>query len=221
MVKQLKPYIVLVDFLADFLGENTEVVLHDLTDWHCSIVAIRNGHISGRRVGSPVTDLALEMIKSEKYKNQGYRVNYRGVSQKGERIRSATCFLKDEEGELIGMICINMDCQKYVEVRDILESLIRINSTANEAEEENDQTVEEKFNIDVKDLVENNINRALPGMGSNVCELGKQEKIDLVGKLQAMGTFMVKGTIWNVADILGVSVPTVYRYIAIVKKQNE
>jgi len=53
MNKKLDAYITLVDFLADFMGENTEVVLHDLTDWRHSIMAIRNGHITGRKVGAP------------------------------------------------------------------------------------------------------------------------------------------------------------------------
>lgn len=46
MNKKLEPYISLVDFLADYLGSNTEVVLHDMEDWEKSVVAIRNGHIS-------------------------------------------------------------------------------------------------------------------------------------------------------------------------------
>ena len=51
--------------------------------------------------------------------------------------------------------------------------------------------------------------------------MGKQEKIEVVERLQGLGTFMVKGTIWHVADMLGVSVPTVYRYLATIKKENE
>ena len=46
MNKYLRSYLPLVDFLADCLGDSTEVVLHDLTDWHQSVVAISNGHIS-------------------------------------------------------------------------------------------------------------------------------------------------------------------------------
>ena len=36
----------LVDFIAQFMGENTEVALLDLTDWTSSVVAIHNGHIT-------------------------------------------------------------------------------------------------------------------------------------------------------------------------------
>ncbi|WP_275040883.1 PAS domain-containing protein [Salmonella enterica] len=44
----LEPYEFLIDFLADYFGENTEVVLHNLSDLESSIHKIRNGHISGR-----------------------------------------------------------------------------------------------------------------------------------------------------------------------------
>lgn len=47
MDRLLEPYAVIVDFLADYLGEHTEIVLHDLTDLEHSIKKC-NGHISGR-----------------------------------------------------------------------------------------------------------------------------------------------------------------------------
>ena len=97
MAKDLESYKVLVDFLADYLGENTEVVLHDLSDCQSSIVAIRNGDISGRELGAPVTDYGLKLIKNEAYKEAPYRVNYRGMSPRGNIIRSATYFIKDAD----------------------------------------------------------------------------------------------------------------------------
>ncbi len=215
MSKELEPYKILVDFLADYLGDDTEVVLHDMTDWHCSVIAIRNGHISGRKVGAPITDLALEMVKHEAYKDKPYRVNYKGGKGKGDRIRSATYFIKDSDDELIGMLCINMDCQKLMEARNVLNTMISLPSV----EEVSDEP-EEIFNIDVRDLVANNVDRVLPGK-TDFKKMGKQEKIELVEKLNAMGTFMVKGTIWEVANLLEVSVPTIYRYLAIIKKGNE
>lgn len=76
MNKYLEPYVPLMDFLAAFLGKSTEIVLHDLMDWHCSVVAIRNGHISGREMGSPVTDLALQVLNEAKYKDVPYISGY-------------------------------------------------------------------------------------------------------------------------------------------------
>ncbi len=55
----VQSYIPLVDFLAEILGPTAEVVLHDLRKKEHSMIAIRNGRLTGRRadrnVGGPVS----------------------------------------------------------------------------------------------------------------------------------------------------------------------
>ncbi len=215
MPEQLKPYIHLVDFLADFLGKDTEVVLHDLTDWHNSVVAIRNGHISGRKVGAPITDFALEIIRNGDYKDKPYKVNYKGATRGGGQVRSATYFIRDEnDNQLIGMLCINSDCAKFIEMRDYLNNYLKL-----EDQPETPEPVTENLSADVGDLVRNNMAQILEA-GRDPKSLSKQDKIDLVDRLEELGTFMVKGSVWYVAEELGVSVSTVYRYLTITKKNN-
>lgn len=215
MIKTLQPYKIMVDFLADYLGEDTEVVLHDLTDRTQSIVAIRNGHISGRRIGTPLTDFARDLIDREVYKTSPYCVNYKGISPRGETIRSATYFIYDDNGELVGMLCINTNCQKMIDMRDMLNKMIVVNPEKRTMGE-----AEENFNIDVADLVANNLKRIFPVGHKELTLMTKQEKTEVCEKLQEMGTFLVKGTIGHVAEILGVSVPTIYRYLATIKREN-
>ena len=50
-------YSSLVKFLGQALGENYEIVLHNLEEDHFHIAAIENNHISGRDIDSPVTRL--------------------------------------------------------------------------------------------------------------------------------------------------------------------
>ncbi|MDR2784579.1 MAG: PAS domain-containing protein, partial [Treponema sp.] len=45
----------IVEFLGEACGENCEIVLQDLREGKMEIVAIANGHISGRTVGAPPT----------------------------------------------------------------------------------------------------------------------------------------------------------------------
>lgn len=61
----LQPYIVLTEFLGKALGPDYEVALHDLTSKHQSLIAIANGHISGRKIGSPLTNAALHMLSTK------------------------------------------------------------------------------------------------------------------------------------------------------------
>ena len=56
-------YLPLVDFLAEVLGPTAEVVLHDLRRKGHSMVAIRNGELTGRRAGdATATEAALRIF---------------------------------------------------------------------------------------------------------------------------------------------------------------
>ena len=72
MVDKLKPYMKMVDFLSNIFGSNTEIVLHDLSDYKKSIISIKNGHISGRKEGDSITDLLLKMIIDGEFKSRKY-----------------------------------------------------------------------------------------------------------------------------------------------------
>ncbi|MBI4855512.1 MAG: PAS domain-containing protein [Acetobacterium woodii] len=214
MNKKLETYVTLVDFIAEFMGENTEVVLHDMTDWHHSVVAIRNGHISGRKVGDPITEINLKIIRSEIHKKVPFMNNDPEKFKKKETIKSASWFIKDENQALIGMICINSDNHELIAARDLLNKMI----TPPIVEKDVKEKGPEKINIDVKELVDNNLNHISQDLLKKLKLLSKEEKVELVGKLDEMGTFSVKGTIWYLANCLGVSVPTLYRYISLTKK---
>ena len=65
----LQQYVTIVEFLGKTLGPDYEIVLQDLNPEHQAIVAIANGHISGRRVGGPLTDASLQMLSSRAYES--------------------------------------------------------------------------------------------------------------------------------------------------------
>ena len=58
----LESYIPVVQDLAVYLGRSYEIVLHSLEDYDHSVIAIVNGAHTGRTVGAPITDLALDML---------------------------------------------------------------------------------------------------------------------------------------------------------------
>ena len=57
--KILKSYIPTLQGLAAYLGSSYEIVLHSLEDYDHSVIGIINGEHTGRRIGAPITDLAL------------------------------------------------------------------------------------------------------------------------------------------------------------------
>lgn len=110
-------FVPLVEFLGQAVGPNCEIVLHDLTVPDESIIAIVNGHISGRKLGGPVTNFALWFMRQGSRSSVPYVAGYRAVNGAGRICRSSSYFIRDEEGELIGMICTNVDITDFVQIQ--------------------------------------------------------------------------------------------------------
>ena len=74
----LESYIPVVEGLADYLGSSFEITLHSLEDLEHSVIKIVNGYHTGRTEGSPITDLALRMLKTleEDNKESDYQVYF-------------------------------------------------------------------------------------------------------------------------------------------------
>lgn len=208
MNEYLKPFIPLVHFLGAYLGKSTEVVLHDLTDWNYSVVAIENGHVSGRTIGSPVTDLALKIINEGRYRHEPYMTGYISKGTNGHVLKSATFFIRNPQDELVGMMCINSDCQDIVRVRDMLDMVIQ-NMNIPETTGE----IAENFTGNVNDLIEANFRKVCDMDDEQIIAMKHKEKIEIVAKLETMGTFLMKGAVSDIAQRLHISVPTLYRYL--------
>lgn len=120
----LERYIPLVEFLGEAIGPNCELVLHDLDVPDESIVAIANGHISGREIGGPVTDFALRFMRQGNASEATSLSGYRAINSSGRICRSSSYFIRDDDGKLRGMLCINLDITDMVHARDALNRLI-------------------------------------------------------------------------------------------------
>ena len=110
---RLHQYILLVDFLGKALGPDYEIVLHDITSEPSKVIAIANSHISDRTVGSPTTNAALQMPAANSYKTNDFLCNYQVSTEDGRILRASTMFIKDDEGNPIGLLGINFDDSSY------------------------------------------------------------------------------------------------------------
>ena len=72
----LQSYRNVVAGLENYLGEGYEIVLHSLESMEHSVIAIANGHHTGRQEGSPITDLALHMLHSIEEEEQTGFISY-------------------------------------------------------------------------------------------------------------------------------------------------
>jgi predicted transcriptional regulator YheO len=225
MHKKLIEYRILVDFLKEMFGPSYEIVLHDIHGGEGEIIAIANGHITGRKVGDPLTTFASNTIASKEYRTKDYVMNYHAKSKQGTLLRSSSLFIKDE-GRLIGLLCINFDDSKFSDLTDQLRSLIHpdevlFNRLKIEEKEEPIEYISESISDVTKQTLIDyflKINIHLNQLNENqqktfVKQLSQDIRMEIIKELNDRGIFLVKGAISEVARELYCSEPTIYRYL--------
>lgn len=204
--EMLKLYTNLVPFLAEICGPGSEIVVHDVKNPDCSLIAIRN-NLSGREVGNPMTDLACELQEKGMYTDAEYLLNYKGKSKNVDFL-SSTYFIKNE-GRLIGLLCVNKDMSAVEELNHAVRGLLeRFNLSA-----PTDAGPSENLDNPVANLMHARIAEIIAQCGVAPERMSMAEKIRVVHRLNEDGVLMMKGAVAEIAEQLSVSVPTVYRYL--------
>lgn len=209
-------HIQLVGFLGACFGENTEVVLHSFEDINRSVIAIHNGHISGRTIGAPLTSFALSKLKDKGKEGPPYYLNYLGKSKNNQPLRSNSFFILNSKGDPVGMLCINMDVTKYKEAAELLQKLAFIPQLM--AEEKDSNNVE-AFYSSPKDMINAIIDDVTHSAGIPIERLTVDEKMEIVKRLNNEKFFLIKGAVSQVAVMLAISEATVYRYLSNINKK--
>lgn len=194
----------MLSMLEAQFGKQCEIILHDLTgDYSHTIVDIRNGHITGRKIGDPGSNLGLEVMRGT-LKN-GDRYNYITHTVNGRILRSSTTYLYDDDHNLIGALCINTDITDTIALENFLHSY-------------NDFSIEkdvekEIFATDVKSLLEFLIKEAQQQVGKEPAEMDKSDKIKFLASLDAKGAFLITKSSEKVCEYLDISKFTLYNYL--------
>ncbi len=105
----LKSYQLSIEGLSEYLGSGYEIILHSLENLEHSVIGIKNGKLSGRKIGAPITDLALKMLKEmgDDPKPISYFNKKDGVT-----LKSATIPIIGENNRVIGLMCLNFYMNK-------------------------------------------------------------------------------------------------------------
>jgi len=204
-----------VEGLQRIVGRNVEIVLHDLSQPGHSVVAIANGQITGRKVGSaiisgPFDDLALQKLMSgeDVVKGEAFSIvsDYRTRARSGHELDSTSIVLRDETGRAYAALCMNADRSKLRE----LETLVRgfIDAEASEPEQ-----AAETDSANVDDLVGEIIESGIASTGKMVDAMGREDKIDAVRYMNGRGLFLIRSSVDLAAASLGVSRFTIYNYL--------
>lgn len=196
MMKTLKE---LISGLARMMGENTEIVLHDLALGE--IVHIENGHVTGRRVGAKISKSIYEAIKREPDRTP-YLIGYSSHTIYGKELKSSHFYISDEKGEDYALICINHDISLLRAARDELNAIIGTQRPDLPSEESGNY-----IQVMTKRAIWEEIEKAKPFSADS-----REAKLEIVRRLDEKGVFDVKDAMQQICELLEISQATLYNY---------
>lgn len=195
----LDSYTKTIKVLAKLFGSNCELVLHSLENLEECVIAIENGHISGRSVGAPITNFALEMV--HKSNNKETILPYYGKGVDDTTLKCITTPIYNCD-KLIGLMCVNfnidMKISEFVEVF----SKDSISSIGKDSTEVFSLSVEEMM-FDLLQKVEQSVlqDNSIPYQDKNKA---------IIYTLDERGFFRLRGSTELLADHLKISPHTIY-----------
>lgn len=192
----------IIDGIAAMYGEHTEVLLHSLDANNPSITKIANGHITGRTVGAPITNLALMKL------NEGQDVSdsYMTQSPDGKTLRSITIVIRNEEQDAIGLLCINSDLDAPFQsvMRTLLPGL---------APKVDSGFTPETFARSNDEMMLSSIESVRTQVMADDTLSPSKKNREIVIRLNELGIFDLKDSAQIAAKGLDISIHTIYRYL--------
>ena len=202
----------IIEFLALYLGNETEIILCDTE----KILLVENPMDETRYAGAPIGEMQQALIQNPECANIPYNVNYRTLSRKGEKMRSATMFIREGD-TLLGLLTINSNVGELIRFRHYLELLIsgeqNHNVLQSSKKKNKPKQSYETLTLSVTEIVNSVLDEATIRFNVPPNRLTANEKLSVIQELDSRGVFLAKGSVNEVADKLGSSKATIYRYL--------
>ncbi len=192
-------------------GKNCEACVHDLTSLQNSLVYIQ-GDITHRKPGAPATDLLVKMLKQNLGQAED-RHNYKTTTTDGRSLKSTTTFIRDSTGRPFAAFCINLDTTDFFNASKALLPFIN-------SQETDHLTSAETFAHSAGETVEALFFQAVEEVGKHPATMNVDEKTQLICQLEENGTFLLKGAVEQVSQLMGVTKYTVYNYLKKVRNNK-
>jgi predicted transcriptional regulator YheO len=202
----------LAKMLAVQFGPKTEIAIHDLTrGYESTIVAIENGAVTGRKVGSCGSNLGLEAYSSSKPSTAEDAFGYFTFLKDGRIIRSSSIYFYNDVGKLMAALCVNTDITELARVSTSLTELLPNDS--------NKSGPEEVFAKNISELLAYYIQKCDEVLGHIPGEkMDKAQKLEAIRYLDAKGVFSIAKAGGKICKYLNISKGTLYSYLDVVRE---
>lgn len=186
--------------IAQMFGPNCETLVHDMTRHGHPILAIYNGSVTGREIGS-TADIFGDIGDYDEtvYKNKDY-TNQLVLSRDGRTLKSTTFNIVGEDYHFA--LGINMDITNMVRAGQQLSEL-----TATSGD------LQQTLMQDARSQLEELLRECISAVGRDPSEMKKTDRMRIIRMLYKRRAFTYQKSVAIVAERLCVSRYTVYKYM--------
>ncbi len=190
--------------IAAQFGSDCEVVVHDLSRHpDHTIVAIENGHVSGRKAGDGASHVVIEQMQTNDRSPKDH-LCYLTKTPDGKILKSSTVYIRNSKGKVSGILAINYDISKLLMVEGAVRELV--------STQEPQQAEPEKI-VNINDMLDDLIQQSVVLVGKPVALMNKEDKVKAIQFLNQNGAFLVTKSGDKIAKYFGISKYTLYSYI--------
>ncbi|MGN0980302.1 MAG: transcriptional regulator [Candidatus Avoscillospira sp.] len=192
--------------IAAQFGSNCEVVVHEISERSAfsSIVAIENGHVTGRKVGDGPSHVVLERLGNPGEDPQD-QLCYLTRTPDGKILKSSSIFIRDDQGKVCAIFCINFDITALTMAGQAMEDIVRVDETVHKEPE--------RITLSVSDLLDDLIRQADKLVGKPVAMMTKDDKVKAIQFLSSSGALLITKSGDKIAKHFGISKYTLYSYL--------
>ncbi len=190
--------------IAAQFGNNCEVVVHEISERSTSnsIVAIENGHVSGRKSGDGPSQVVLERLTKEDACPEDHHC-YLTRTPDGKLLKSTTVYIPDAEGKLGAILGINFDVSTLVMAEHAIAALTSTRDAQTPA----------RISHNVNDLLDDLIEQSDRLVGKPVSLMTKEDKVRAIRFLDDHGALLITKSGDKIANHFGISKYTLYSYL--------
>lgn len=211
---EIESFKTLMKMLSVQFGPKSEFVLHDLTkSYESTIIAIENNSITGREVGDCGSNMGLEILRSGRTADESDEYGYITVLKDGRILRSSSMYFHDENGKLVGALCINTDITAFQHMNDYMSSLLPTDKDTPKETEVFARNITELLDFHLQKC-----NELLDYKTSK--EMTKEDKLNAVRYLDSKGVFLITKSGSKICKYLGISKGTLYSYLETVRESD-
>lgn len=197
-MKKFENYKVIADSIATLLFPHAEVILHEVQTQ--TVVHIAN-NFSKRKLGD---DSALDELPGD-FAEVSTLGPYEKLNWNGQKIRSITAVLRNEQGAAEVLLCININFSVLDQAKDALNAFFQVSRLIPQPDA--------LFRDDWQERINTFLHTWLNERQLSLNTLRMKEKRALIEALYAEGAFDGRSATDYLANVLNMGRATVYKYL--------